>query len=153
MAIDHTDEAVVDSPAAEPSLEELKKAAGRSANWRERLRAVEELGKRGGDEAVALLSGIVKHDAVHQVQKAAYRMLQELAVDAQQPVRKTGELVKGLNKILVRIKKSLPEGHTFAEFKEKLQKMRSDVYDIYEGDKEAEFDEWLERTWASLSRR
>ncbi|RAP73189.1 HEAT repeat domain-containing protein [Paenibacillus montanisoli] len=150
--MEQTEEAVVENSAA-ASFEELKKAAGRSANWRERLRAVEELGKLGGDQAVALLSGIVKHDAVHQVQKAAYRMLHELGVDAQQPARKTGELVKGVNKILVRIKKSLPEGHTFAEFKEKLQKMRADVYDIYEGDKEADFDQWLESTWASLSRR
>lgn len=52
---------------------------------------------------------------------------------------------------MLRIKKSLPEGHTYEEFKEKLKKMRIDVYDTYEGDKGADFDKWLENTWASLS--
>lgn len=31
--------------------------------------------------------------------------------------------------------------------------MRVDIYDIYEGDKGAEFDQWLEQKWASLSIR
>jgi hypothetical protein len=54
---------------------------------------------------------------------------------------------------LLRIKKSLPQGHTFEEFKEKLKKMRLDVYDTYEGEKGAGFDKWLENTWASLSKK
>ncbi|WP_371264889.1 HEAT repeat domain-containing protein [Paenibacillus sp. BC26] len=135
------------------SYEELKKAAGRTSNWRERLRAVEELGQLGEEQATLLLKRIAQSDMVHQVQAAAQRVLKELGEEVEVPARKTGELVKGLNKILVRIKKSLPDGHTYEEFKEKLKKMRSDVYDIYEGDKEADFDQWLESTWASLSRR
>ncbi|WP_420831263.1 HEAT repeat domain-containing protein [Paenibacillus lignilyticus] len=135
------------------SYEELKKAAGRTSNWRERLRAVEELGQLGEEQATLLLKRIAQSDMVHQVQAAAQRVLKELGEEVEVPTRKTGELVKGLNKILVRIKKSLPDGHTYEEFKEKLKKMRSDVYDIYEGDKEADFDQWLESTWASLSRR
>ncbi|SDX96772.1 HEAT repeat domain-containing protein [Paenibacillus sp. CF384] len=148
--MEHTEEEVVEQPV---SYEELKKAAGRTSNWRERLRAVEELGQLGGEQATLLLKRIAQSDMTHQVQAAAHRVLKELGEDVQVPARKTGELVKGVNKILVRIKKSLPDGHTYEEFKEKLKKMRSDVYDIYEGDKEADFDKWLESTWASLSRR
>ncbi|SFT29395.1 hypothetical protein SAMN05428962_0078 [Paenibacillus sp. BC26] len=148
--MEHTEEEVMEQPV---SYEELKKAAGRTSNWRERLRAVEELGQLGEEQATLLLKRIAQSDMVHQVQAAAQRVLKELGEEVEVPARKTGELVKGLNKILVRIKKSLPDGHTYEEFKEKLKKMRSDVYDIYEGDKEADFDQWLESTWASLSRR
>ncbi|MBP3966825.1 HEAT repeat domain-containing protein [Paenibacillus sp. DLE-14] len=148
--MEHTEEEVMEQPV---SYEELKKAAGRTSNWRERLRAVEELGQLGEEQATLLLKRIAQSDMVHQVQAAAQRVLKELGEEVEVPTRKTGELVKGLNKILVRIKKSLPDGHTYEEFKEKLKKMRSDVYDIYEGDKEADFDQWLESTWASLSRR
>ncbi|MEY9867394.1 hypothetical protein ABIE66_002773 [Peribacillus sp. B2I2] len=92
-------------------------------------------------------------DSVYKVQEAAYRQLKRLGEDVQLPARKKGELVKGLTKILVRIKKSLPENHTYTEFKEKLQKMRMDIYDTYEGEKGADFDKWLENTWSTLSKR
>ncbi|MNW00954.1 hypothetical protein D3C71_1965170 [compost metagenome] len=61
-------------------------------------------------------------------------------------------MVKGITKILVRIKKSLPEGHSVEEFKEKLKKMRVDVYDTYEGEMGDDFDQWIETTWSSLSK-
>ncbi|SEP13723.1 HEAT repeat domain-containing protein [Paenibacillus sp. OV219] len=150
--MEHTEEVeVVESGA--PSIEELKKSSSRMSNWRARLTAVEELGKLGGQQAIDQLSRMAKGDTVHQVQAAAHRALRELGEELELPARKTGELVKGVNKILLRIKKSLPEGHSFEAFKEKLQKMRSDVYDTYEGDKEAGFDQWLEQTWASLTRK
>ncbi|WP_219835475.1 HEAT repeat domain-containing protein [Paenibacillus sp. R14(2021)] len=136
-----------------PSLEELKKSAGRMSNWRERLKAVEELSKMADPAVIALLARIAKSDTVYQVQEAAHRKLVELGEEGEAPVRKKGELIKGTAKILLRIKKSLPEGHTYQQFKDKLQHMRTDVYDTYEGDKEAGFDAWLENTWSSLSAR
>jgi hypothetical protein len=36
---------------------------------------------------------------------------------------------------------------TYEEFKEKLEKMRIDICDTHEGDKQADFDKWLETTW------
>ncbi|GGH11867.1 HEAT repeat domain-containing protein [Paenibacillus segetis] len=139
----------------EVTYEDLKKAANRTANWRERLAAVEELGQKqwNNEQTIGLLSKIMANDTVYQVQEAAYRNLKRFGQNVKSPVRRQGELVKGVNKVLVRVKKSLPEGHTFEEFKEKLKKMRIDIYDTYEGDKGAEFDQWLESIWASLSRR
>ena len=67
--------------------------------------------------------------------------------------RKKGDLIKDVTKILLRIKKSLPEGHSYEEFKEKLKKMRLDVYDTYEGDKGPDFDQWLENMWVSVDER
>jgi hypothetical protein len=91
------------------------------------------------------------NDEVFQVQEAAYRKLKGFREDVQMPSKKQGDTVKGITKILLRIKKSLPKDHTYEEFKEKFKKMRLDVYDTYEGDKDADFDKWLEDKWASLS--
>ncbi|MBP1153926.1 MULTISPECIES: HEAT repeat domain-containing protein [unclassified Paenibacillus] len=135
------------------NYEQLKISANRTSNWRERLDAVEELGQWKNKQTIDVLTHRMNNDAVSKVQEAAFRKLKEFGEDIQLPPRKKGELIKGVTKILVRIKKSLPEGHSFEEFKEKLKKMRLDVYDTYEGEKGADFDQWLENTWASLSRR
>ena len=135
------------------NYEELKKSMNRTSNWRERLDAVEELGQWKNKQTINLLTYRMISDDVYQVQEAAFRKLKEFGEDVQLPSRKKGDLIKGVTKILLRIKKSLPEGHTYEEFKEKLKKMRIDVYDTYEGDKGADFDKWLENTWASLSKK
>ncbi len=136
-----------------PNFEELKKAAYRTANWRDRLKAVDELGQWNSQETIDILKRIVDGDSVYRVQEAAYNKLEQFGESVPQPSRKKGELFRDISKILLRIKKSLPEDHTFEEFKEKLQKMRVDVYDTYEGDKGADFDQWLEGMWASVSQK
>lgn len=133
--------------------EQLKVSVNRPSNWRERLDAVEKLGQWKNGQSIVLLKHRMNNDAVHSVQQAAYRQLQQFGEDIQPPPRKDGELIKGLTKILIRIKKSLPADHSYEQFRDKLKKMRIDVYDTYEGDKGAEFDTWLEHKWASLSAR
>ncbi|MFJ7747128.1 HEAT repeat domain-containing protein [Peribacillus sp. NPDC097295] len=135
------------------NYEELKKSAHRTANWRERLDAIEELGHLKNQQVIDILTHIMNKDAVYKVQEAAYRQLKGLGEDVQLPAKKKGELFKGVTKILVRIKKSLPEGHTYSEFKEKFKKMRIDIYDAYEGEKGADFDKWLQSTWEGLSKK
>ncbi|TVY08613.1 HEAT repeat domain-containing protein [Paenibacillus cremeus] len=135
------------------NYEQLKTAANRTSSWRERLTAVEELGKWNTPQTIDVLKHRLMNDTVYPIQEAAFRKLRALGEDIQLPARKKGELIKGVNKVLVRIKKSLPDEHTFAEFKEKLQKMRLDIYDAYEGDKGDQFESWLESTWASLTRK
>jgi len=135
------------------NYEQLKTSANRTSNWRVRLAAVEELGLWKNEQTIDVLMHRMNNDTVYKVQEAAFHMLKEFGEDIQLPPRKKGDLIKGATKILVRIKKSLPESHTFEEFKEKLKKMRLDVYDTYEGDKGADFDKWLENEWASLSTR
>lgn len=133
-----------------PNYEELKKSANRTSNWRERLNAVDELGRWNNKQTINVLTHVMNGDAVYRVQEAAYRKLKDLGVNVQLPSRKKGELFNGINKILLRIKKSLPAGHTVEDFKEKLKKMRIDVYDTYEGEKGTDFDKWLEEVWVSL---
>jgi hypothetical protein len=136
-----------------PNYEELKKSANRSSNWKERLDAVEQLGQWNHKKVIDVLTTRLMTDPVYQVQEAAFHKLQAFGQEVQQPSKNKGELIKGVTKILIRIKKSLPKEHTFEEFKEKLQKMREDVYDTYEGDKGEDFNAWLESTWESLSTR
>ena len=136
-----------------PNFEELKKAVNRTSNWRERFDAIEELGQWKNQKSADILTRIMKNDPVYKVQEAAYRQLKGFGEDVQAPVRKKGEIIKGVSKILLRIKKSLPEGHTYEEFKEKLQKTRSDLFDAYEGEKGSEFDQWLEGQWSSLLKK
>ncbi|MBU8878128.1 HEAT repeat domain-containing protein [Bacillus sp. FJAT-29790] len=135
------------------NYEELKKHASRTSNWRERLDAVDELGQWNNPKIIEILKRIMNNDAVYRVQEEAYRKLKKFGEDVQLPPRKKGELIKGVTKILLRIKKSLPAGHSYEEFKEKLKKMRLDVYDTYEGDKGADFDKWLEDMWAVETKR
>ncbi|MCJ8014655.1 HEAT repeat domain-containing protein [Paenibacillus sp. KQZ6P-2] len=129
---------------------ELKNAANRTANWRERLEAVEQLGQWKSQQSIDILKHRLHTDPVFQVQEAAYEKLKAWGEDALQPVRSKYDVVKGIQKILLRVKKSLPRDHSYEEFKEKLKKMRIDVYDTYEGDKGADFDAWLEGMWKSL---
>jgi hypothetical protein len=133
------------------NYEELKKTVNRTSSWRERLDAVEELGKWKSQKTIDVLMNRMINDPVYKVQEASFRKLKEFGEDVQLPPRKKGDLMKGTNKILLRIKKSLPADHTFEEFREKLKKMRLDVYDTYEGDKGFDFEKWLENTWTSLS--
>ncbi|WP_429371122.1 HEAT repeat domain-containing protein [Paenibacillus sp. DS2015] len=134
-----------------PTYEDLKKSANRSSDWKVRLNAVEELAKLDNKQVIDVLTHMATNDPVYQVQEAAYLKLKELGEDVPAPSKNKGELFKGLTKILIRIKKSLPADHTYEDFKEKLKKMRVDIYDTYEGDKGDNFDQWLESTWASLS--
>ena len=93
------------------------------------------------------------NDPVSKLQEAAFRNLQKLGEDVQLPAKNKGDLIKDASKVWVRIKKSLPAGHTYEEFKEKLKNMRLDLYDTYEGEKGADFDKWLENTWETAGKR
>lgn len=92
---------------------------------------------------------MMNNDPVYAVQDAAYKQLRGLGQDVQQPSKAKPELFKGLTKTLIRIKKSLPKDHSFEDFKVKLQKMRADIYNTYEGEKGEEFDNWLKAKWES----
>lgn len=134
------------------NYEELKKAASRTSSWRDRLDAIDELGQWKSNQTIDVLKARMMNDPVYKIQKAAYLKLQSFGEDVQLPPKKKGDLIKGVTKILLRIKKSLPEGHTYEEFKEKLKKMRLDVYDAYEGEKGTDFDTWLKSQWSSFQK-
>lgn len=129
---------------------ELKKAANRTSSWRVRFDAVEELGQHKHSKIIDVLTTRMTKDPVFKIQEAAYRHLKGFGEDVKKPIQTKFDIIKGTSKILLRIKKSLPAGHSYEEFKEKFKKMRLDVYDAYEGEKGSDFDKWLESEWNSL---
>lgn len=135
------------------NYDELKKEANRTSSWRARFDAVEELGQYKHSKVIDVLTNRMNNDPVFKVQEAAYRQLKNLGEDVEQPKQTKFDIIKGTSKILLRIKKSLPADHSYEEFKEKLKKMRLDVFDAYEGEKGGEFDKWLETEWASLLKK
>ena len=150
MQLENTEPEVNVASDLPENYNELKNSANRTANWKERLDAVEELGNWKSQKSIDILKHRLNTDPVYQVQEAAYEKLKAWGEDVEKPVRSKYEVVKGIQKILLRVKKSLPKDHSYEEFKEKLKKMRIDVYNTYEGDKGAEFDAWLEGMWKSL---
>jgi hypothetical protein len=135
------------------NFNELKKSINRTSSWRERLDAIEELGRFKSKETIHLLNQRLENDPVYKIQEAAYRRLRAWGEQVTMPERKNRELIKDTNKVLVRIKKSLPEDHSYEDFKEKVKKMRMDIYDTYEGEKGPDFDKWLEEQWSAIPAR
>lgn len=135
------------------NYEELKKQANRTSNWRDRLDAVGELGFWKNKQVIDILTRLMNTDPVYKVQEAAYGKLKKMGEEVQLPPKRKSDLVKDVNKVLLRIQKSLPAGHSYEEFKAKVQKMRLDVYDTYEGEKGADFDKWLESVWVAFPKK
>ncbi|PIC96772.1 esterase [Sporosarcina sp. P26b] len=130
--------------------EALKKQANYTSSWRDRLEAVKTLSDYKHDKVIDLLKNRMQHDTVYEVQVAAYEALAAFGEDVEKPAPARFDIIKNTDKIFLRVKKSLPKDHTVADFADKLKRMRIDVFDAYEGDKGAEFMNWLEQRWAKL---
>lgn len=128
----------------------LKKQANYTSSWRERLAAVETLSAYQHEKVIDLLTNRMNNDLVYKVQTAAYKALVAFGENVEKPTPARFDIIKGTDKIFLRVKKSLPSDHTVADFAEKLKRMRLDVFDAYEGDKGEQFMTWLEERWAKL---
>ncbi|WP_353893746.1 HEAT repeat domain-containing protein [Proteinivorax hydrogeniformans] len=132
------------------NYEKLKRMANNKVSWRNRLEAVEELGKWKCRQSVDVLFRRMMSDKVFKVQNAAFLKLQAFGENVKLPKKKKGNLVKNINKKLGTIKRSLPEEHSYEEFKQEFKQKRSVEFDIYEGDKEERFDKWLRNVWLNI---
>lgn len=130
--------------------EALKKQANYTSSWRERLAAVETLSAYQHEKVIDLLTHRMKNDTVFKVQTAAYNALVAFGENVEKPTPARFDIIKGTDKIFLRVKKSLPKDHSVEDFADKLKRMRLDVFDAYEGDKGEQFMTWLEERWAKL---
>lgn len=128
----------------------LKKQANYTSSWRERLAAVETLSAHKHEKIIDLLKNRMQNDTVYKVQTAAYNALAAFGENVEKPAPARFDIIKGTDKIFLRVKKSLPKDHTVEDFADKLKRMRLDVFDAYEGDKGTQFMTWLEERWAKL---
>lgn len=130
------------------NIEELKKKANDKSNWRARLEAVNMLKEYDCQPSRDILARLAIHDNVWTVKEAAFRGAQALHVTyGGKPIKLNrkpkGDLIKGINEKLVKVRKTLPEEFTFEEFKTAFQAKCPIEYDTYEGDKGEGFDKWL----------
>lgn len=135
------------------NYDELKRLSNDKANWRNRKAAVEELGKWNSKETKDILRRLMLTDPLYKVQHAAFLKLQGLGENVRLPRKRKGNEVKGIHSILAKVKNSLPDNHTFEQFKEVFKKKRPVEYDIYEGEKGDKIDEWLKNVWTNLPKK
>lgn len=133
------------------NFDELKKAVNRTADWEARLHAVKELSKIQANESMRILQYVAASDNVTKVREAAAKGLKKNGESVPTYEAPKFGFFKDLRKVLLRIKKSLPKDHTYEDFKGKLEKMRIDIYNTYEGEKGAEFDAWLKDMWETTT--
>lgn len=122
---------------------ELKKKANYTSSWRDRLDAVNELAGFKDEKVIDLLTNRMENDTVQKVRIAAYKALANFGQPVEQPAPYKFDIIKGTDKILLRIVKSLPADADVAAFGDKLKRTRLDVYDAYEGHLGEKFEAWL----------
>ena len=139
------------------NIEELKKKANNKNSWRERLSAVNVLKEYDCKQSKDILARLAINDPVFKVKETAFRAAQALGVTSHgNPIYfgkgKKGNLVKGINKKLEKVRNSLPDDYSFEDFKSEFQKKYPSAYDVYEGTKK-DFDGWLKKSEANLPHR
>ena len=135
------------------NYDELKRQANDSSSWRNRLDAVRKLGGFNEKSVKDILWRRMISDPVYTIQEEAFRKLQALGESVKLPRKKKGNIVKDMNKDLQKIKHSLPEIHSYEDFKEKLKDTNLPLYDTIEGDKINKTDQFLENIWKSLPKK
>ena len=140
------------------NIEELKKMANNKSSWRDRLSAVQQLKDYDCQQSKDILTRLAIHDKVFTVKEAAFRAVQSMGVTKNgKPIylgkKPQGKLVKDIDKKLVHVRDSLPEEYTLDEFKGAFKKLYPVDYDVYEGDKENQFDKWLINVTKSLPKK
>ena len=117
------------------------------------LDAVRKLGEFNEKSVKDILWRRMTSDPVYTVQEEAFRKLQALGESVKLPRKKKGNIVKDMNKDLQKIKHSLPENHSYEDFKEKLKDTNLPLYDTIEGNKINKTDQFLENIWKSLPKK
>jgi hypothetical protein len=138
--------------------ETAKNMANHKCSWRDRLDAVHILGQMDDPRAKDILARLAIHDPVQKVKEAALHEAQlKHIIYKGKPIylgkKKKGNLVKDINKKLARVMHSFDKEFTIEEFKQKFRQMYPEAYDIYEGDKEKCFDEWLSHVIKCLPKK
>lgn len=140
------------------NIDELKKKANNKHNWQERLESIEMLKNYDCVQSRDILTRLALHDPVFKVKEKAFRAAQALGVSKNgKPIylskRKKGNLVKGINKKLEKVRNLLPEFYSFDDFKNKFKETYPEDYDIYDGNMDNKFDKWLSNVLNSLPKK
>lgn len=132
------------------NIEVLKKQAADKTSYKNRLEAVDELGKFKCQQSKDILWRLMINDKVYAVQHRAFLKLQAFGEQVKLPRKKKGHLVKDINKKLGRVEREMPASFTPEEFNEKFKALYPEEFDVYSFEKRSNFDQWVENVLRSL---
>lgn len=132
------------------NIEALKKQASDKTSYKNRLAAVDELGKYKCQQSKDILWRLMINDKVNAVQQRAFRALQAFGEDVKLPAKKKGLLVKDINKKLARVLSSIGGIYSQETFNPKFQELYPEEFDIYSFEKSAGFQKWIENVLSSI---
>lgn len=132
------------SPPA--NIEDLKKDAANKCSAKNRLAAVEELGKYSCKQSIDILWHLMINDLVWDIQQASFLKLQAFGEDVTLPRKKPGKLIKDIDKKITKLLNSITDPISYIEFCSLFQQRYPEAYDVYQWDKKKGFNHWLENT-------
>jgi hypothetical protein len=131
------------------NIEELKKQASDKTSYKNRLVAVEELGKCNCQQSKDILWRLMINDKVYAVQEMSFRKLQAFGEKVKLPKKKTS-LVKDINKKFAKIYSAVGSESSASLFKQKFQQLYPEEFDIYSFEKGSGFNKWVENVLSAL---
>lgn len=131
-------------------IEALKKKAADKTSYKNRLDAVEELGKFKCQQSKDILWRLMMGDKVYAVQELSFRKLQAFGEEVKLPKKQKGHLVKDINKKLATVLRSVGESYSLEAFKQRFQELYPEYFDIYTFEKGVSFDKWIQNVLSSL---
>jgi hypothetical protein len=127
------------------NIKDIIKQASDKSSYKNRLIAVEELGKWKCPQSINMLFKLMKYDKVYIVKNKAFINLQRFGENVKLPKKKKGHLVKDINKKLLVIYNSFQaDNYTLIDFKLKFREIYPELYDIYQYEKNKDFDNWIQ---------
>lgn len=127
------------------NINESIKLSNDKTNFKNRLKAVEELGKWKCQQSIDKLWRLMISDKVYSVQRNSFLKLQLFGEKVKLPKKKKGHLIKDINRKLLNIYASFhSDEYTLLDFKLKFKQTYPEIYDIYTYEKKQKFDEWIE---------
>lgn len=127
------------------NIDELIQLSRDKTNYKNRLKAVDGLGKWKCRQSIDKLWRLMISDKVYSVQRQAFLKLQQFGEKVRLPKKKKGHLVKDINKKLITVhKKFNSSNYTINDFKKKFQEIYPEIFDIYSYEKGHKMDTWIQ---------
>ncbi|MFA5119424.1 MAG: HEAT repeat domain-containing protein [Candidatus Omnitrophota bacterium] len=144
---------------APENIKELVKNANCNYSWETRLAALDVLRKYDCQQSRDVITRLALHDKVYKVKKEAFLAAQALGITKNgNPIRlgkkDIGYKQKDFTKIFLRIKRDKKmEELDLKLFKETLNILNPEMYDVMSYVKMKTFDSWVETTFKGLPKK
>ena len=135
------------------NIKELKRLSKEKSNYKNRLVAVEELGNFKCQQSKDILWNLMMNDKVYIVQETAFRKLQSFGENVKLPKKKKGNLIKGIDKKLAKVRDSISSEFSLNIFKPKFKELFPEEFDVYSYEKGEKFDDWVSNILSSLPKK